>query len=174
MLCGIYYPDNIIGITNDEECESMLSDEYEPSALGWVREHVDAIVHSGTTDSVTMKSLPTVLITYRGARTGKVRKTPVMRIEHEGQYAAVASKGGEATNPHWYASVIAEPVIDLQDGTVTRRYRAREVFGDEKALWWRRAVDAFPDFADYQRRTEREIPLLVLEPHDAGAGHGAE
>jgi deazaflavin-dependent oxidoreductase (nitroreductase family) len=138
--------------------------DYEPSALAWVRAHVEQIVQAGTTDAVTMKGRATVLMTYRGARTGKVRKTPLMRIEHEGCYAVVASQGGMPTNPQWYASLIAEPVIELQDGTVTRQYRAREVFDDEKALWWLRAVEAFPDYADYQRRTDRPIPVLVAEP----------
>lgn len=141
-----------------------LTGEYEPSASGWVREQVEQIVRTGTTDGVTIKGLPIVLMTYRGAKSGKVRKTPVMRVEHEGHYAAVASKGGAPANPQWYASVVAEPVIELQDGTVAGEYRAREVFGDEKALWWRRAVDAYPDYADYQRKTERQIPVLVLEP----------
>ncbi|MFG1710902.1 nitroreductase/quinone reductase family protein [Nonomuraea sp. M3C6] len=109
-------------------------------------------------------------MTYRGAKTGKVRKTPLMRVEHEGRYAAVASKGGEPT------SLVAEPVIELQDGAVTREYRAREVSGDEKALWWRRAVDAYPDYADYQRKTDRQIPVFVLEPVSGGtpAGDGTE
>ncbi|WP_040746476.1 nitroreductase family deazaflavin-dependent oxidoreductase [Nocardia transvalensis] len=132
--------------------------------MGWVRDHVDQIVRTGTTDSVTMGGSPTVLMSYRGAKTGKVRKTPLMRVEHEGSFAAVASNGAQPTNPQWYASLVATPVIELQDGTVTRSYRAREVFGDEKARWWRRAVDAFPDFADYQRQTDRQIPVFVLEP----------
>ncbi len=129
-----------------------MTGNYEPSALGFVREHVEQIMRTGTTDGVTMKDRPLVLITYRGAKTGKVRKTPVMRIEHEGRYAAVASNGAQPTNPQWYPSLLAEPVIELQDRTVTRQYRAREVFGDEKTLWWRRAVAAFPDYADYQRK----------------------
>ena len=145
-----------------------MTGDYEPSALEWVREHVGQIMRTGTTDGVTMKGFPTVLMTYRGAKTGKVRKTPVMRVEHDGRYAAVASKGGEPANPQWYTSLVAEPVIELQDGTVTRQYRAREVSGDEKALWWRRAVEAFPDYADYQRKTGRQIPVFVLEP--AGSG----
>jgi deazaflavin-dependent oxidoreductase (nitroreductase family) len=153
-----------------------LTGEYEPSASGWVREHVEQIVRTGTTDGVTINGLPTVLMTYRGAKTGKVRKTPVMRVEHEGHYAAVASMGGAPTNPQWYGSLVAEPVIELQDGAVTREYRAREVFGDEKALWWRRAVDAYPDYADYQRKTDRPIPVFVLEPVSGGtpAGDGTE
>lgn len=137
---------------------------YEPSALGWVRDHVEEIMRTGTTAGVTMKDRPTVLITYRGARTGKLRKTPVMRVEHAGHYAAVASKGGEPDNPQWYASLLAAPLVEVQDGTVTHTRRAREVAGDEKATWWARAVAAFPDYADYQRRTDREIPVLVLEP----------
>jgi deazaflavin-dependent oxidoreductase (nitroreductase family) len=152
-----------------------LTGEYEPSAVGWVREHVEQIMRTGTTDGVTIKGLPIVLMTYRGAKSGKVRKTPVMRVEHEGRYAAVASQGGAPTNPKWYASLVAEPVVELQDGTVTREYRAREVSGDEKDLWWRRAVDAYPDYADYQRKTDREIPVFVLEPvsGDPPAGDGA-
>ena len=141
-----------------------MTGDYEPSASAWVREHVEQIARTGTTDGVTINGLPTVLMTYRGAKTAKVRKTPVMRVEHEGRYTAVASKGGARTNPQWYPSLLAEPVIELQDRTVTREYRAREVFGDEKALWWRRAVDAYPDYADYQRKTDRQIPVFVLEP----------
>jgi F420H(2)-dependent quinone reductase len=144
-----------------------MTGDYEPSALGWVREHVEQIVHTGTTDGITMNGRPTVLMTYQGAKTGKVRKTPVMRVEHEGHYAAVASQGGAPANPQWYASLVAEPLIELQDGTVTRQYRAREVFGDEKALWWHRAVNAFPDYVDYQRKARRQIPVFVLE--SAGA-----
>lgn len=102
-----------------------LIGDYEPSASGWVREHVEQIMRTGTTDGVTINGLPTVLMTYRGAKTGKVRKTPLMRVEHEGRYAAVASKGGEPTNPQWYASLVADPVIELQDGAVTREYRVR-------------------------------------------------
>jgi deazaflavin-dependent oxidoreductase (nitroreductase family) len=140
--------------------------EYEPSALGWVREHVEQVVRTGTTDGVTIRGMPTVLLTYRGVKTGKLRKAPVMRVEHDGRYAAVASKGGAPTNPQWYASLVRDPLIELQDGATAGQYRAREVFGDEKALWWRRAVDAYPDYADYQSRTDRQIPVFVLEPVD--------
>lgn len=141
-----------------------FSGDYEPSALGFVREQVEQIVRTGTTDGVTMKDLPIVLMTYRGAKTGKLRKTPVMRVEHEGRYAAVASNGAQPANPAWYASLLAEPVVEVQDGAVTREYRAREVSGDEKSLWWRRAVAAYPDYADYQRKIDRQIPVFVLEP----------
>lgn len=141
-----------------------MSGDYEPSASAWVRDHVEQILRTGTTDGVTINGRPTVLMTYWGAKTGKVRKTPVMRVEYDGCYAAVASKGGAPANPQWYASLVAEPVIELQDGTGTQQYRAREVFGEEKSLWWQRAVDAYPDYADYQRGTDRQIPVLVLEP----------
>lgn len=140
------------------------TEDYEPSAFEWVRAQVEQIMRAGTTDGVTIKDRPIVLLTYRGAKTGKLRKTPVMRVEHEGRYAAVASLGGAPHNPQWYASLVAEPLIELQDGTVTRAYRAREVSGEEKASWWRRAVDAYPDYADYQRKTDRQIPVFVLEP----------
>src|SRR4051812_9222745 len=141
-----------------------LIGNYEPSASDWVREQVEQIMSTGTTEGVKILGLPIVLITYRGAKTGNLRKTPVMRVEHEGRYAAVASKGGAPDNPQWYASLSAEPVVELQDGTQTREYRAREVFGDEKELWWGRAVEAYPPYADYQRKTDRQIPVFVLEP----------
>ena len=149
-----------------------LTGDYEPSAWAWVRKHVEQILRTGTTVGVTIKGRPTVLITYRGAKTGKIRKIPLMRVEHEGRYAVVASKGGEPTNPQWYSSLVAEPVVELQDGTVARTYKAREVFGDEKAIWWRRAVDAFPDYAAYQRKTARQIPVFVLEPINADIPDG--
>ena len=145
-----------------------LTGEYEPSASDWVREHVERIMRTGTTEGVTIKDRATVLLTYQGAKTGKLRKTPVMRVENGGRYAAVASQGGSPTNPRWYHSLVAEPFIELQDGTVSKEYQAREVFGDEKADWWRRAVDAYPPYADYQRRTDRQIPVFVLEPVDEG------
>nr|WP_063779399.1 nitroreductase family deazaflavin-dependent oxidoreductase [Kibdelosporangium sp. MJ126-NF4] len=141
-----------------------MTGDYEPSALEFVREHVEQIVRTGTTDGVTMKDRPLVLMTYRGVKSGKVRKTPLMRVEHEGRYAAVASNGAQPANPQWYPSLLAEPVIELQDRAVTGRYRASEVFGDEKALWWRRAVQAYPDYAEYQRKIDRQIPVFVLEP----------
>ncbi|WP_232542075.1 nitroreductase family deazaflavin-dependent oxidoreductase [Nocardia bovistercoris] len=134
--------------------------------MDWVRDHVEQILRTGTTDGVTMNGHPTVLMSYRGVKTGKIRKTPVMRVEHEGRYAAVASNGAQPTNPQWYAALRAEPAVELQDGPMTRRYRAREVFGAEKSRWWRRAVHAFPDYATYQRDTDRRIPVFVLEPTD--------
>jgi F420H(2)-dependent quinone reductase len=147
----------------------MTTGTHEQTAFDTLRERqIQQIVRTGTTDGVTMQGLPVVLMTFRGAKSGTVRATPLMRVEHEGCYAAVASNGGAPTNPKWYASLIGEPVVELHDGAVTRQYVAREVFGDDKALWWRRAVSAYPHFADYQRSTERQIPVFVLVPVTAG------
>jgi deazaflavin-dependent oxidoreductase (nitroreductase family) len=108
--------------------------------------------------------MPVIILTTRGARSGKVRKTPLMRVEHDGSYAAVASLGGAPKHPVWYHNVMADPRVELQDGPVKRDMVAREVTGAEKALWWERAVAAFPDYAAYQEKTDREIPVLVVEP----------
>jgi len=107
------------------------------------------------------------VLTSKGAKTGKLRKTPLMRVEHEGSYAAVASMGGQPTHPVWYYNVRAEPLVELQDGPVRRDMLARELIGEEKAQWWERAVAAFPPYAAYRERTEREIPVFVLEPVDS-------
>jgi deazaflavin-dependent oxidoreductase (nitroreductase family) len=114
-----------------------------------------------------MNGMPVVLLTSRGARTGKLRKTPLMRVEHEGRYAVVASLGGAPEHPVWYYNLLANPDVELQDGPVRQDMRAREVTGEEKAQWWERAVAAFPPYAGYQRKTEREIPVLVLEPAES-------
>ena len=141
-----------------------LSGEYEPSPSDWVREHADKISESGSTDGVEMKDKPIILLTTVGAKTGKIRKTPLMRVEHDGQYAIVASLGGAPKNPVWYHNVKAQSRVELQDGDVTRDYEAREVFDDEKATWWERAVEAWPDYAEYQTKTDRQIPVFVLTP----------
>jgi deazaflavin-dependent oxidoreductase (nitroreductase family) len=141
-----------------------MSDDYEPSATDWVREQVEKIIETGTTDGVTVADRPIVLLTYKGAKTGKVRKTPVMRVESDGSYAAIASMGGAPTNPAWYQALARDPVIELQDGTEVATYRAREVTGDEKTDWWERGVAAYPPYADYQGKTDRNIPVFVLEP----------
>ena len=111
-----------------------------------------------------MKGKPIILLTTVGAKTGKLRKTPLMRVEHDGEYAVVASLGGAPKNPVWYYNIAKNPRVELQDGAVTRDYDAREVFGDEKAAWWERAVEAWPDYAEYQTKTERQIPVFVLTP----------
>lgn len=112
----------------------------------------------------TLGGRPVVLLTTRGAKSGKLRKTPLMRVEHDGTYAIVASLGGAPKNPVWYYNVKAEPHVELRDGSATQDMVAREVTGDEKATWWDRAVAAFPDYAEYQKKTDREIPVFVLEP----------
>jgi deazaflavin-dependent oxidoreductase (nitroreductase family) len=141
-----------------------LTGEYVPSTEKWVRDQVALYEGSGGLEGTTLRGMPVVVVTSRGARTGKLRKTPLMRVEHDGEYACVASLGGAPRNPVWYHNVKKNPRVELQDGSVTRDYDAREVFGDEKATWWERAVAAYPDYADYQKNTERQIPVFVLSP----------
>ena len=121
-------------------------------------------MESGGTDGTELNGKPVILLTTLGAKTGKIRRTPLMRVEHDGQYAVVASLGGAPKNPVWYHNVKAHPRVELQDGPVTRDYEAREVFDDEKATWWERAVEAWPDYAEYQTKTDRQIPVFVLTP----------
>lgn len=142
----------------------MSTDTFELSPTEWVRKQTERILATGTTDGVRVRGKPVVLVRMRGARTGKVRLVPLMRVEHDGSYAIVASKGGSPDNPVWYGNVRANPDVTVQDGTGTRSYTAREVSGDERAMWWERAVDAYPPYGDYQRKTDRLIPVLVLEP----------
>ena len=141
-----------------------LEGEYEPSTQQWVRDQVEAIESSGGTKGTTLRGLPVIVLTTRGAKSGKIRKSPLMRVEHNGRYAAVASLGGAPRNPRWYYNVVAEPLVEVQDGPVKQEMKAREATGAEKAEWWARAVDAFPDYADYQAKTSRPIPVFVLEP----------
>lgn len=141
-----------------------LTGEYEPSTSDWAREQAEQIENSGGTEGTILQGKPVVVLTTRGAKTGKLRKTALMRIEHEGEYAVVASLGGAPKHPVWYWNVKAEPHVELRDGTVNKDYTAREVFGEEKALWWERAVEAWPAYADYQTKTERQIPVFVLTP----------
>lgn len=141
-----------------------LDGEYELSPTGWVREQTEKILANGTTDGVSIRGIPVILLTTRGVKSGKLRKVPLMRVEHDGRYAIVASLGGAPKHPVWYHNVKAEPHVELQDGTENRDYTAREVTGEEKAQWWERAVAAYPDYADYQKKTTREIPVLVLDP----------
>ena len=141
-----------------------LEGEYAPSPWDWSREQADKYAESGGADAADMKGMPIILLTTVSAKTGKLRKTPLMRVEHNGEYACVASLGGAPKNPVWYYNIAKNPRVDLQDGSVTQDYDAREVFGDEKAVWWERAVAAYPDYADYQKKTERQIPVFVLTP----------
>jgi F420H(2)-dependent quinone reductase len=141
-----------------------LNGDYAPSPAKWVRDQVDEYEGSGGTAGSTMRGMPVIIVTTRGARSGKVRKVPLMRVEHDGQYAAVASMGGAPKNPVWYFNLVADPHVEVRDGTVVRAMTAREVSGDEKATWWQRCVAAYPDYADYQVKTDREIPVFVLTP----------
>ncbi|MGW1835504.1 nitroreductase family deazaflavin-dependent oxidoreductase [Streptomyces sp. BBFR2] len=141
-----------------------LAGEYEPSPTEWVRKQVEEIESSGGTKGTTMRGMPVVVLTTKGAKSGKLRKSPVMRVEHDGRYAAVASLGGAPRHPVWYHNLVADPRLELQDGPMRQDMTAREVHGAEKAEWWARAVAAFPDYADYQKKTDRTIPVFVLEP----------
>jgi F420H(2)-dependent quinone reductase len=142
--------------------------EYEASSRSWVREQVELYESSGGTKGTTLRDtgLPVVIITNRGVRSGKMRKTPVMRVEHGGRYAAVASQGGAPTHPSWYYNFRAEPRVELQDGPDKWDMIAREVSGAERDEWWKRAVAAFPPYAEYQLKTARQIPVFVLERAD--------
>ena len=144
-----------------------VTGEYEPSPAQWVRDQVEEYEGSGGTLGTTLRDtgLPVVVVTNVGARSGKVRKTPVMRVEHQGKYLAVGSKGGAPQDPLWVHNLRANPRIELQDGPVKQEMVAREISGAERAQWWVHAVAAYPPYAEYQQRTTRLIPLFVLEPH---------
>lgn len=141
-----------------------LTGEYAPSTSDWAREQAEKYEESGGTEATTLRGVPVVLLTTRGAKSGKLRKTPLMRVEHAGEYAVVASLGGAPKHPVWYWNITADPHVELRDGTETKDYTAREVTGEEKAVWWERAVAVWPDYADYQKKTDREIPVFVLTP----------
>jgi len=131
-----------------------------------VRDQVEAYEKSGGTEGTTLRDtgLPVVIVTNLGVSSGKVRKTPVMRVEHDGKYAMVGSKGGAPEDPLWVANVRANPQVEVQDGPRKQDMVAREISGDERSEWWQRAVEAFPPYADYQKKTAREIPVFLLEP----------
>ena len=141
-----------------------LTGEYSPSAASWARDQVELYERSGGTDGNDMNGHPVIILTSVGAKTGKLRKTPLMRVEHDGQYAVVASLGGAPTNPVWYYNLVANPHVELQDGPVKKDYQAVEVQGAEREAWWERAVAAWPDYAEYQTKTTRIIPVFVLTP----------
>jgi len=145
-----------------------LNGEYAPSPRSWVRDQVELFENSGGTEGITLldTGLPVVIVTNLGARTGKVRKTPLMRVEHDGRYAAVASLGGAPKHPVWYYNLKAHPRVELQDGPKRSDMVARELSGSERAEWWDRAVAAYPPYAEYQTKTSRQIPVFLLEPVD--------
>jgi deazaflavin-dependent oxidoreductase (nitroreductase family) len=141
-----------------------LDGEYEPSPRASVRQQVELYESSGGKKGGTMHGLPVILLTTRGAKSGKLRKIPLMRVEHEGTYAAVASLGGAPKNPVWYYNVVADPNVELQDGAEVWAMTAREISGEERSAWWERCVAAFPNYAEYAKKTDREIPVFLVEP----------
>ena len=141
-----------------------LKGEYAPSTSNWAREQAELYEQSSGTEGTTLRGMPVIVLTSVGARSGKLRKTALMRVEHEGEYAVVASLGGAPKHPVWYYNLKANPHVELQDGPEKRDYLAREVTGEEKAVWWERAVAAYPPYADYQAKTTRQIPVFVLAP----------
>ncbi len=141
-----------------------LTGDYEPSTSDWARENAEKYMESGGTEGTELQGKPVILLTTIGAKTGKIRKTPLMRVEHDGEYAVVASLGGAPQNPVWYYNVKAHPRVELQDGPVNKDYEAREAVGEERATWWERALAAWPDYAEYQKKTDRQIPVFVLTP----------
>jgi deazaflavin-dependent oxidoreductase (nitroreductase family) len=140
-----------------------LQGEYAPSTADWARKQAELYEATGGREANDLRGRPVIILTTVGAKTGMLRKTALMRVEHEGVYAVVASLGGAPKHPVWYHNIVAHPHVELQDMAEKHDYLAREVHGEEKALWWERAVATWPDYAKYQQKTDREIPVFVLE-----------
>jgi F420H(2)-dependent quinone reductase len=141
-----------------------LTGEYAPSPSDWAREQAEKFEATNGAEANDLRGRPIIVLTSVGAKSGKLRKTPLMRVEHNGEYAVVASLGGAPKHPVWYWNVTRNPRVELQDGDVKREYDAREVHGEERAQWWERAVEAWPPYADYEQKTDRIIPVFVLTP----------
>ncbi|HEX7668147.1 MAG TPA: nitroreductase family deazaflavin-dependent oxidoreductase [Polyangiaceae bacterium] len=141
-----------------------LTGEYEPSKSAWARKQAELFEATNGEQAGDLRGRPIIVLTSVGAKTGKLRKTALMRVEHDGVYAVVASMGGAPKHPVWYYNLKQNPNVELQDCATKRDYTAREVTGDEKTIWWKRAVEAWPDYANYQKKTERQIPVFVLDP----------
>ena len=139
-----------------------LEGEYAPSTADWARTQAELFEATDGTKGADLMGMPIIVLTSVGAKSGQLRKTALMRVEHEGEYAVVASLGGAPKNPVWYFNLVKNPDVEVQDGAVKADYRAREVTGDEKSVWWGRAVAAYPPYADYQAGTDRQIPVFVL------------
>ena len=140
-----------------------LTGEYVPSTMDWVREQVETYEATNGQQANTLREtgIPIIVVTTKGASSGNIRKFALMRVEHEGEYALVASIGGAPKNPSWYHNLIAEPLCEIQDGPEPHDYTTRIVEGDERQLWWERSVAVFPTYADYAQKTDRTIPLFV-------------
>jgi deazaflavin-dependent oxidoreductase (nitroreductase family) len=143
-----------------------LAGTYLPGTSDWAREQAERYEATAGTEANTLRGRPIVVMTSVGARTGALRKTALMRVEHDGRYAVVASKGGSPAHPRWYHNVVNHPLVELQDGAEKRQYIAREVAGEERETWWARAVEVWPEYTSYPSRTTRIIPVFVLEPVD--------
>lgn len=143
-----------------------ITGEYEPSTLAWVRDQVATYEASGGTEANTLREsgIPVIVVTSRGAKSGNVRKFALMRVEHEGEYALVASMGGQPQNPGWYHNLVAEPLVEIQDGAEPHDYTTGIVTGDERRIWWERAVEVFPTYSDYEAKTDRVSPVFVARP----------
>lgn len=144
-----------------------LTGEYEPSTSAWARKQAELFEETNGQQANTLQGRPIIVLTSVGAKTGKLRKNALMRVEHDGDYAVVASKGGADKPPTWLYNLLANPHVELQDLSVKKDYRAREVTGDERAVWWERAVATWPDYAKYQTKTDRQIQVFVLEAIDS-------
>ena len=146
---------------------ATLEGEYVPGQWDWVNEQVERYERTGGKEANTLRDtgLPIIIVTMRGAKTGAVRKIALMKVEHGGEYALVASKGGMPTHPVWYYNLLAHPDdVSIQDGPEPFKVNVREVSGDERAEWWERAVAAYPPYAEYQEKTDRQIPVLIASP----------
>jgi deazaflavin-dependent oxidoreductase (nitroreductase family) len=141
-----------------------LEGEYAPSTADWARAQAELFEATNGAEGAELRGMPIIVLTSVGAKSGLLRKTALMRVEHDGEYAVVASLGGAPKHPVWYFNLLKNPNVELQDGAVKREFVAREITGDEKATWWRRAVAAYPPYADYQEKTERQIPVFLLSP----------
>ena len=141
-----------------------LEGTYEPGTWDWSNDHVDRYESSGGTKGLTIQGMPVVVLWTRGRRTGAVRKGPVMRVKNGDRYAVVASKGGSPQHPEWYLNLAADPHVTLQDGPEVGDYIAHTATPEERAAWWTRATAVYPPYDDYQAKTDREIPVVILEP----------
>ena len=141
-----------------------LTGEYAPSTSDWAREQAELFERTNGAEGNTIMGRPIILLTTLGAKTGKLRKTALMRVEHDGEYAVVASLGGAPKHPKWYFNVVDAPLVELQDGPVRKDYVPRELSGEEREIWWARAVEAYLPYEDYQKKTDRIIPVFLLTP----------
>ncbi|MET4702720.1 nitroreductase family deazaflavin-dependent oxidoreductase [Frigoribacterium sp. UYMn621] len=144
-----------------------LNGEYAPSTSDWAREQAELFEATDGAQGADLRGMPVIVLTSVGAKSGMLRKTALMRVEHDGEYAVVASLGGAPKHPVWYFNLVKNPHVELQDGAEKADYVAREITGEEKAVWWKRAVAAYPPYADYQEKTDRQIPVFVLSRVDS-------